>query len=188
MIWESLSENLIGQFLIATPSLNDPHFSKTVTLICEHNESGSLGLIVNRPLDNELEDLLKELNIPTLKNLDSTPILQGGPVGTERGFVIHNQGSWKHTSRINDWINITTSKDILESISNGNGPNNCLLVLGYSGWGPGQLESEIRLNSWLSIPFSDEILFDTPFQNRWEKSIGSLGIAAENLSEEVGHA
>ena len=120
--------------------------------------------------------------------MESTPILQGGPVGTERGFVIHNQGAWKHTSQINDWINITTSKDILESISNGMGPDNCLLVLGYSGWGAGQLESEIRTNSWLSIPFSDEILFKTPFQDRWEKSIGSLGINTQNLSEEIGHA
>jgi len=188
MSWDTLSENLIGQFLIATPSLNDPNFSKTVTLICEHNESGSLGLIINRPIEGNLNQLLEELQISSDEQLESTPILQGGPVGTERGFVIHNQGAWKHTSQINDWINITTSKDILESISNGMGPDNCLLVLGYSGWGPGQLESEIRTNSWLSIPFSDEILFNTPFQHRWEKSIGSLGINAQNLTEEIGHA
>ena len=188
MTWDTLSENLIGQFLIATPSLNDPNFSKTVTLICEHNESGSLGLIINRPIEGNLNQLLEELQISSDEQLESTPILQGGPVGTERGFVIHNQGAWKHTSQINDWINITTSKDILESISNGMGPDNCLLVLGYSGWGPGQLESEIRTNSWLSIPFSDEILFKTPFQDRWEKSIVSLGINAQNLSEEIGHA
>ena len=183
MIWESLSENLIGQFLIATPSLNDPHFSKTVTLICEHNESGSLGLIVNRPLDNDLEDLLKELNIPTLKDLDSTPILQGGPVGTERGFVIHNKGSWKHTSRINDWINITTSKDILESISSGNGPNNCLLVLGYSGWGPGQLETElagkppfVKSSSWLvANDTTPEQLFNQDPNDLWEYSVKTAG-------------
>jgi len=188
MNWDTLSENLIGQFLIATPNLNDPNFSKTVTLICEHNESGSLGLIINRPIENNLNDLFEELNISSSKILNTTPILQGGPVGTERGFVIHNKGAWKHTSQINDWINITTSKDILESISNGMGPDNCLLVLGYSGWGPGQLESEIRTNSWLHVPFSDEILFNTPFQHRWEKSISTLGINAENLSQDIGHA
>mgnify|MGYP000001018237 FL=1 len=185
---QSIIDNLTGQLLIASPNLNDPNFIRTVTLICENNAMGSLGLIINKPAQSTIEDIFNELDIQTLDEFNSIPIMQGGPMGMERGFVIHNDGEYKHTSIINKQFNITTSKDILEDISTGNGPTDSLLILGYAGWGGGQLEEELKTNSWLCAPSDENILFKTPYQNRWEHAIHRLGINSNNMSDEIGHA
>ena len=128
--------NLVGQLLIASPSLNDPNFHQTVTYICENDDTGSFGLIINRPMETNISEVLNQLNLDTPNNeLGNFPVLQGGPVGLERGFVLHKEGEWENTSRINKDISITTSKDILLSMASGKAPSESLLILGYSGWG-----------------------------------------------------
>ena len=182
-----INKSLVGHFLIASPSLKDPNFEKAVTLICEQNESGSLGLIINKPLDHDLDDVINEMN---LNQIDTGEIsfLQGGPVGLDRGFVIHNSGVWKNTTEINEDTFITSSRDIIDDIIDGHGPNHSLFIVGYSGWGPGQLESELMTNSWISAPYDPSIIFDVDTESRWEKSIDSLGIKSINITDQVGHA
>jgi putative transcriptional regulator len=181
------NNSLVGQFLIASPSLKDPNFEKTVTLICEQSESGSLGLIINKPLHHDLDEVITEMN---LNQLDSTKIsfLQGGPVGLDRGFVIHNSGFWKNTTEINENTFITSSRDIIDDMVEGKGPSNSIFIVGYSGWGAGQLETELMTNSWLSAPYDPAIVFDVDTESRWEKSIDSLGIKSMNISDQIGHA
>ena len=185
---QSIIDNLTGQLLIASPNLNDPNFYKTVTLICENNAMGSLGLIINRPATSSIEEIFNELDLNSVDHFSNVPIMQGGPMGSERGFVIHKDGHYKHTSKINKQFNITTSRDILEEMSSGNGPKDSLLVLGYAGWGAGQLEDELKTNSWLCAPSDDNILFNTPYDSRWEYAIQRLGININNMSNEIGHA
>ena len=182
-----INNSLVGQFLIASPSLKDPNFEKTVTLVCEQNESGSLGLIINKPLHQELEEVISQMN---LNEIDTKEIsfLQGGPVGLDRGFVIHNSGLWKNTTEVNENTFITSSRDIIDDIIDGQGPNHSLFIVGYSGWGPGQLESELMTNSWISAPYDPAIVFDIDTDSRWEKSIDSLGIKSVNISDQIGHA
>ena len=181
------NNSLVGHFLIASPSLKDPNFEKTVTLVCEHSESGSLGLIINKPLHHDLDEIITEMN---LDQLDSSKVsfLQGGPVGLDRGFVIHNSGFWKNTTEINEKTFITSSRDIIDDIAEGKGPSNSIFIVGYSGWGPGQLETELMTNSWLSAPYDPAIVFDVDTESRWEKSIDSLGIKSVNISDQIGHA
>ena len=173
-----INKSLVGHFLIASPSLKDPNFEKTVTLVCEQNESGSLGLIINKPLDHDLDQI----------DTGEISFLQGGPVGLDRGFVIHNSGVWKNTTEINEDTFITSSRDIIDDIIDGHGPNHSLFIVGYSGWGPGQLESELMTNSWISAPYDPSIIFDVDTESRWEKSIDSLGIKSINITDQVGHA
>ena len=184
----NLKTNLVGEFLIASPSMNDPHFYQTVTYICENNEAGSLGFIINRPMEADLSDILNQLDLEHSQALANFPILQGGPVGLERGFVLHQEGKWDNTSEIINGLSVTTSKDILKSISSGLGPSESLLILGYSGWGPGQLEQELTTSSWINTPANNEILFTVPYENRWKKAINLLGIEASDISDQIGHA
>lgn len=177
----------MGQFLVASPSLKDPNFERTVTLICEQNESGSLGLIINKPLHNDLEEIIDQMKMGEI-NSKEICFHQGGPVGLDRGFVIHDSGLWKNTTEINQNTFITSSRDIISDIIEGKGPNNSLFIVGYSGWGPGQLESELMTNSWLSAPFDPTIVFNTDSENKWERSIDSLGIKSTNITGQIGHA
>jgi len=181
-------DNLVGQLLIASPSLNDPNFHQTVTYICENNESGSFGLIINKPMETNISEVLNQLNLDSTNKLSNLSVLQGGPVGLERGFVLHKEGDWENTSKINRDVSITTSKDILLSIASGTGPSESLLILGYAGWGSGQLEQELKTNSWINAPASQDILFTVPYKNRWEEAINLLGINASNISGQIGHA
>ena len=184
------ASNLTGHLLIAMPSLLDPNFERTVTYICEHSDQGALGLVVNRPLDMDFGDVLQQLAL-TASNpqLARQPILQGGPVELQRGFVIHSAPrDWESTVEITDSIFVTTSRDILTSIAGGQGPEQALLVLGYAGWGAGQLEEELSANAWLSVPASPQIIFDIPFEERWEQSARLLGVDIVNLSPDAGHA
>jgi putative transcriptional regulator len=181
---------LTGQFLIAMPSMMDPNFHQTVTYICEHNDRGALGIVVNRPMDMELGDVFSQLEMEgTGENLAHLPVLRGGPVQMERGFVLHESpDNWDSTVEVEPSIYVTTSQDILSAMAAGKGPERAVVALGYAGWGAGQLEDEISANAWLSVPAVADIIFDTPFADRWRQSAGLLGVDVATLSGAAGHA
>lgn len=181
---------LTNQFLIAMPALADPNFFQTVTYISEHNANGALGLVINRPLPLSLGQLLEHLEINSDRpDLASLPVYQGGPVQPEQGFVIHSPiGQWGATLRVTDRIGITTSRDILQALALGEGPEHLLVALGYAGWGPGQLEQELAENAWLSTPADFDILFYKPTEQRWLAAAALLGIDLNLLSADAGHA
>lgn len=182
--------NLTNQFLIAMPGMADPHFSKTLTYICEHSEKGAIGLIVNKPIDLTMANLFDQVDIAlTDARLRNSNVHFGGPVLMDRGFVLHQPlGDWGSTLKIDDDTGLTTSKDILQSMANGDGPSRVLVTLGYAGWGPGQLEDEILRNGWLTVPARISILFDLPFDARLTAAMGMLGLNYANLSNAAGHA
>ncbi len=179
-----------NQFMIAMPSLLDPGFTRTVSIICEHNDQGALGLVINRPIDLNVGDLFEQMELKTDDHeLATQPVLQGGPVSQDRGFVLHEEkGPWESTMSISPELQLTTSRDILEAMANGEGPTRALMAVGYAGWGAGQLESEMGANSWLSADYAADILFDTPVAQRWTAATALLGIDPHQLSSEAGHA
>lgn len=181
---------LSNQFLIAMPTLADPNFFQTVTYISEHNASGALGLVINRPLNLSLGQLLEHLQITTNRfDLAALPVYQGGPVQPEQGFVLHSPvGHWGATLRVTERIGITTSRDILQAVARGEGPEHLLVTLGYAGWGPGQLEQELADNAWLFGPADSDILFQTPSDQRWQAAAALMGIDLTLLSAHAGHA
>ena len=194
---EKTSSFLQSQLLIAMPNLGDPQFEHTVTLICQHNDDGCFGLMINRPMQVTIDDLFEQLNIP----VDNTKIkgmqaLSGGPVQVEQGFIIHDSPSsgntdekkWENTMIINDDLAVTASKDILFSIAQGDGPENFLLALGCASWAPGQMEQEVLNNSWLNCPVDKQIIFDTPYEKRWHGAVDSLGVDVNFISNVAGHA
>lgn len=182
--------NLTDHFLIAMPNMADPYFSRTLTYICEHNDQGALGVVINRPIDMTLGTLFDRLSLTlTSENLGKAPIFFGGPVQTDRGFVLHQPiGEWQSTLSVQDRVGLTTSKDILESLGHGTGPEKLLVTLGYSGWAPGQLENEIKQNAWLTVAAKDAVIFDLPVEERLPAALGLLGIDFASLSDEAGHA
>lgn len=186
----SQANNLVNQFLIAMPTLADPNFSHTVTYLCDHNKDGAMGLVVNRPLDLDIDELLSHLNINnTRHNKGYIPIYQGGPVQTERGFVLHRDiGQWDASIVVCDDIALTMSQDIIEAIAHDEGPKDYLISLGYAGWGARQLEDELAANAWLNGPADPAIIFDVPIEQRWTASAHHLGVELKNLSSDVGHA
>ena len=222
-------QSLENQFLIAMPSLANDYFNKTVTYICEHNDEGAMGLIINMPVNITLHDLLKQIEENDLeessqkamgkkpdnnekspseqessKVQEATPkaikniladhsleqlVLSGGPISQNRGFVLHRtQSGWKSSLALSDDIMITTSKDILLALGTTKAPEQFMVTLGYAGWGPGQLESELHANSWLTIDADSDILFNTPIEQRWQKATEKLGINIAHLSSDIGHA
>ena len=182
--------DLTHHFLIAMPAMQEGFFAGTLTYICEHDENGALGLVVNRPVSLTLADMFNQINIPLHQpRLAKMPVHVGGPVQTERGFVLHDTGGdWQSTMRINDKLALTTSKDILEAIGEGRGPDNLLVTLGYAGWEQGQLEHEINENIWLTVPANEHILFDLPAEERLAAAMALLGVNYSMLVEDVGHA
>lgn len=182
-------QSLAGQLLVAMPALADYNFSRTVTLVCEHNEHGALGVVVNRPLDMTLDEVLQQFALSTTDELVAgAHVYHGGPVQTERGFVIHDgNGDFEGSLRIGPDLAVTTSRDVLEAIAAGSGPTRVLVALGYAGWAGGQLEHEMAENSWLSVPVDAGILFDVPAAERWTATAGLLGIDLRLLNQ-VGHA
>ncbi|MGE5641049.1 MAG: YqgE/AlgH family protein [Clostridia bacterium] len=184
------SINLTHHFLIAMPSMVDPYFAKSLTYICEHNDQGALGLVVNRPIDMTLQALFERLSMSMRDTaVADAPIYFGGPVQTDRGFVLHMPaGDWQTTLRVRDAIGLTTSKDILEAVGRGEGPARLLVTLGYAGWSPGQLEHEITQNAWLTVEASDDILFETPAEERLPAAMELLGLDYARLQDEAGHA
>ena len=185
--------NLTDHFLIAMPAMTDPYFNKSLVYIAEHNEHGALGIIVNRPLDMNLLGLLEKIEIKyeaavasTLVNL---PVFFGGPVQTDRGFVLHRpQGQWQSTLPVNAEIGLTSSRDILQSVAAFAKPADVLVSLGYSGWGYGQLEQELADNAWLTVPADPHILFEVPNEGKLPSAMEKLGIDFTHLAENAGHA
>lgn len=184
------SVNLTNHFLIAMPAMADPYFSKTLTYICEHNEQGALGLVVNRPIDMTLENLFEQIGIAlTQPALRKVPVHFGGPVQMDRGFVLHQPlGGWQSTMVVNQEIGLTTSKDILEAVGSGQGPEKMLVTLGYAGWAPGQLEHEIAQNAWLTVNASTSVMFEMPPEERLPAAMQLLGIDFASLADDAGHA
>ena len=181
--------SLKNQLLIAMPSLQGPDFSKSVTIICEHNEEGAMGIVVNHPLDLSTIDLLEHMAIPCTQSRNINPVLAGGPVQTDRGFVIHRaEKLWKSSIHLDNDIAVTTSSDILHAMGREEISNDAFIALGYAGWGPGQLEQEILENSWLNIPIKAEILFETDINTRWNKAANSIGFDINQLSYYCGNA
>ena len=181
---------LTNQLLIAMPTLADGNFAQTVTLVCEHNAKGALGIIVNRPMRMKMADVFEQLELKSNDaELCDQSILQGGPVQPDRGFVIHRAGQvWDSTLVVSKDIHVTTSRDILNAIADGRGPTPLTMALGYAGWEAGQLESEMTQNSWLTVPFDERILFDTPYEQRWQAAAQLLGVNMHTLSTQAGHA
>ena len=184
------SVDLTQHFLIAMPAMVDPHFARTLTLVCEHNENGALGIVVNRPTDMTLQGLLEQVKITRDRNsFKGVPVHFGGPVQVDRGFVLHSPaGGWQSTLTIGDDLGLTTSKDILEAVANSNGPERILVTLGYAGWAPGQLEHELAQNAWLTVAARNDILFDLPAEERLPAAMQLLGVDYANLSDVAGHA
>jgi len=182
--------NLTHHFLVAMPAMQEGFFAGTVTYICEHNENGALGIVVNRPINLSLQELLDQINIPMEQTgLAKVPVHFGGPVQTERGFILHEvHGNWESSLCINDRLALTTSKDILEALAVGRGPRNIIVSLGYAGWDQGQLEHEVSENTWLTMPASEHILFDLPAEERLAAAMGLLGVEYASLAEDAGHA
>ncbi len=184
------STNFTDHFLIAMPQLSDPHFYHTVTYICEHGDTGALGITINRPLELSVADMLEQISITvTDESLRHRPVYLGGPVHPNRGFVLHSPTqNWESTLNITDRICLTTSKDILEALARGEGPAKSFIALGYAGWDKGQLEYEIINNAWLNAEAVYEIIFDSPNEQRWPLAAQRLGVNIHTLSGEAGHA
>lgn len=182
--------DLSNQFLIAMPSMQDPNFTGTVVYICEHSSTGALGLVINRPTDLTLGTLFERLEIP----LDHPPhgidpVFFGGPVHPERGFVLHNNGApYSATNKVNEELALTTSRDVLQALAQGDGPDRVFVTLGYAGWDAGQLESELAGSSWIHVPAEPNVIFDVPPQERFGAALNLLGIDPSMLSNDVGHA
>ncbi|MAD44494.1 MAG: YqgE/AlgH family protein [Oceanospirillaceae bacterium] len=181
-------QSLKNHLLIAMPQLEDSWFGGTVTYLCEHNEDGAMGIVLNRHMPVTFDEICEQLDIPRLPGV--TPdILAGGPVSQENGFILHRQqGNWSSTLNVTEQSHLTTSKDILQAIAAGDGPKDYHLALGYAGWDADQLDEEIRTNSWLTVEASEDILFDTPPEEIYAKALAALGISAEFLSGDAGHA
>jgi len=186
----SFSTSLTNHFLIAMPGLQDPNFARTVTYICEHTEHGAMVIVINRPMDIRLGEMLAQLDISTSdRDVLDAQVYIGGPVQPERGFVLHSASdSFDSTLSITPEISVTTSRDVLEAIAQGTGPARRLIALGYAGWGGGQLEQEMSANAWLNGPADEDIIFRLPAGARWQAAAQLLGIDLNLLSGEAGHA
>ena len=190
--------NLTNQFLIAMPGMKDDHFDRAVVYLCEHSAKGAMGIVINKTSDIKLQNLFEKVDLHLKRSdLVDAPVFVGGPVQTDRGFVLHDrmgvenqQGSF-YTSTLaiaGADLEMTTSRDVLEAVADGAGPTRLLVSLGYTGWGAGQLEDELGRNGWLNVDANPELIFDTPIEQRYEKALGLLGINSSMLSMEAGHA
>lgn len=182
--------SLTNHLLIAMPSLTDPNFARSVIYLCEHHEQGSVGLIINRPMQFPLSIVFEQLNIePIHVETNRVPLLFGGPVQPERGFVIHKQaGVWRSSLVLQDEVTVTTSNDIIRAIAQDTGPKDVLVTLGYAAWTSTQLEKEVMDNVWLVCPYRSDILYEVPFHERWEYAGKSIGVNMSQLSSDSGHA
>ncbi len=193
---DSAPTNFTSHFLIAMPSLRDALFGRSVVFMCEHSERGALGLVINKPSDILLSRLFEKVDLQMGRDdLAQTPVFQGGPVQTERGFVLHEaielaggESVYASTLAIPGGLEMTTSKDVLEAMASGAGPRKVFVSLGYASWGEGQLESEITENSWLTVEADPQVIFDTPVEERYDRAMALLGLKAWMLSPDAGHA
>lgn len=187
------SVNLTDHFLIAMPAMEDPYFAKSLIYVAEHNEQGALGIIINRPLDMDLETLFEKIDVPfpakAKSEVGKLPVFFGGPVQTDRGFVLHRPvGDWQSTLPVNAEVGLTSSRDILQAVANFGQPHEVIVSLGYSGWAAGQLENELKQNAWLTVPADPHIIFDLPAEARLASALERLGIDLANLAGNAGHA
>lgn len=178
------------QLLVALPALSDPNFARSVALICQHDDNGAMGVVVNRPSDYTLGEVFSQMGIACAdQQLCAQLVLHGGPVHPERGFVIHDDPRlWDSSLSVGGGLYLTTSRDILEAMADGRGPGNVKVALGCAGWGAGQLESELAENSWLTVPADAELLFVLPFEQRWQAAAGRIGVDLFRLTDYSGHA
>ena len=184
------NSSLASQLLIAMPGMSDPNFNTTVTLVCEHNDQGALGITINRPLNLNLGGLFEQLGVDTADpDTAGQPVVMGGPVGPERGFVLHSSAqSYDHSLAVSGDIKLTLSRDIIDALAAGNGPEKSLVALGYAGWDAGQLEQEMLANSWLNVDATPDLVFDLPFAERWSAAARVLGVDISQMSADAGHA
>ena len=181
--------SLRGQFLLAMPGMQDPRFHQTIAFVCEHNREGAMAIVINTPSKVHWKEVFDQLSLEDFSLRSDETVLLGGPVSPEQGFVLHGAGAlFDSTMQVNRDISLTASKDILESLAAGRGPDDVLLALGYSGWGPGQLEQELVENAWLTLPAESEILFATPWHKRWQTAAARHGIDMTGLGSQAGHA
>ena len=192
---DSASINLTNHFLIAMPAMSDETFGRSVVYMCEHSERGALGLMINKPSDILVRHLFDKVELPLARaDVAEQPVFMGGPVQTERGFVLHepmgtaNEPVYASTMTIPGGLEMTTSRDVLEAMSVGSGPRKVFVSLGYASWGQGQLESEITENSWLTVEASPELIFDVPVEHRYDAALALLGLQAWMISPEAGHS
>jgi putative transcriptional regulator len=183
-------EYMTGKLLVAMPGMQDPRFAKTVVNICAHSAEGAMGLVVNRVVESlTFPDLLEQLGIPSGGAGDDIRVLFGGPVESSRGFVLHSPDYLRDTSLVVDEaVALTSTIDILKAIAAGGGPRRCLLALGYAGWGPGQLDDEIKANGWLHVQADEDLVFGSDLDSKWERAMGKIGIDPRMLSDVAGHA
>ena len=181
---------LSNQLLVALPALHDPHFARSVALICQHDGDGAMGVVINRPSEYSLGEVLQQMGIASdSEALQSQVVLAGGPVHPERGFVLHDgDREWDSTLAVGDGLYLTTSRDILEAMAAGQGPAHAMVALGCAGWGAGQLEQELVEDSWLMVPAQRAVLFDLPLDQRWQAAAGSIGVDLVNYASHSGHA
>jgi putative transcriptional regulator len=184
------SDCLRDHFLLAMPGLSEGIFSHSITYICEHGESGAMGIVINQPLDLSVEEIFEHLQITARQDFSTMPVMAGGPVQIDHGFVLHRkcEKTWEASLKVTPEITLTTSRDILRAIANDKGPNDHLIALGYAGWAAGQLEQELADNSWLTMPANSDIIFSTPADQRLGAAAASLGIDMNLISGEAGHA
>ncbi|QYR53464.1 YqgE/AlgH family protein [Lysobacter soyae] len=186
----SNTASLANQLLVAVPSLDDPAFSQSVALVCQHDSNGAMALVVNRPSDMLMGELLQQIEVRTEnETLRMHHVLQGGPVHIERGFVLHaGEAAWESSVALGNGLALTTSRDILESIANGTGPEQSLIALGYASWAPGQLEQELADNSWIVVNADKQLLFEVPIEDRWRTATGRLGFDPIQMTGYSGRA
>lgn len=182
--------SLQDHFLIAMPAMADPNFTETVTYVCKHDVEGAFGIVINRPSDLSLAEMLGQLAIELKdRSLALRPVMHGGPVEPQRGFVLHRSSeAYEATLAIGAEVKLTSSPDILAALGRGAGPEPVLVALGYAGWGRGQLEAELGNNTWLTVPASPAIIFDTPLEQRWTAALGLPGVDIQRITEYAGHA
>ena len=185
-----MTTHFSNQLLVALPALDDPNFARSVALICQHDEAGAMGVVVNRASEYTLGDVLAQMNLETRDAaLSGQIVLNGGPVHPERGFVLHDgQREWDSTLVIGEGLALTTSRDILEAMAEGEGPQHVVVALGCAGWGAGQLEYELGENSWLTAPVDAELLFALPLEQRWQAAGDRIGVDITRITDYIGHA
>jgi len=183
-------QSLQDHFLIAMPSMADPNFNQTVTYICKHDADGAFGIVINRPSDLSLGEMLGQLAIDLAdRSIAERPVMHGGPVEPERGFVLHRADrTYEATLVASPDIKLTSSPDVLAALGRGTGPEPVLVALGYAGWGRGQLEAELGSNTWLTVPASPPIIFETPVEQRWTAALGLPGVDIRRITQYAGHA
>ena len=182
--------SLENHFLIAMPNLRQSLFEESVSVVCQHTTEGAIGLVINKAMPTTMQEVFTQMGLPTehLPNPDQL-ILVGGPVQPEVGFVLHRpKGEWESTLKVSDQLHLTSSRDILEAISLGQGPKEFQFLLGYAGWSGGQIEHEMEQNSWLHLPVDADMIFQTPFEDMWENTTSHLGFDPSRISNQIGHA